>query len=99
MRPITLVYHGNIDEKPFIERSEAYLITDKIVFQRSADDLIFREASEVIGDEAHIYDEKPYRYLDFGIMNNNGKEIAKKLTGAQLAKMSFVEVIEYLISY
>ncbi|MGM7724382.1 hypothetical protein [Metabacillus sp. Hm71] len=97
-RPITLVYHGNIDDKPFVERSEAHLITDKIVFQRSGEDLIFREVTEVIGDEAHIYEEKPYRYLCFGILNGNGEEIAKRITGAQLAEMSFVEVIERLIS-
>jgi len=99
-RPITLVYHGNIDEKPFIERSQAYLITDRIVFQRSGDELLFREveSGNVSEDEAHIFGDKPHRSLNFSVMNRNGEDIAKRITGAQLAEWSFAAVIEHLIS-
>jgi len=96
-RPITLVFHGNIDNEPFVERTEAYLITDRIVFQRSGEELVFREAAEIIGDEAHVYDDKPYRYLCFGIMNNNGAELAKKITGEQLVTLTFAEVVASLM--
>lgn len=98
-RPITLIYHGTNDSGPFTEEIDAHVLTDTIVWHRDGNEITFREVATISEDATEVnVSEDDHKRLYLAILNYPyGAEMAKKLTGEQLATATFAEVVASLM--